>query len=309
MLRMEIRMETEIPTPETQEVLEPTIEDMIQAEDGVPFTTSLAIAQAFEKEHKNVLRDIQNLECSPKFLELNFELYEYSRDLGIGVREYPAYRLTRDGFAFLAMGFTGKKAAAWKESFNAMEAALLKQQRQKEAERLERQRQKELTEQKNLEQQEQPAPRSWEKPEEFRSARKLTRNQTEALMGLLNMECLLQDHQPEDALKELLAFFHIASLEDMCQSDYRNAVFSVAKRMFLSSKNTENGQTSPRYTAAINGLASFWNHSSDFTRGDIQTYIKNKCGISLQEGIASDLDGLKVLFALWGGISHYGIKI
>ena len=37
MLRMEIRMETEIPTPETQEVLEPTIEDMIQAEDGVPF--------------------------------------------------------------------------------------------------------------------------------------------------------------------------------------------------------------------------------------------------------------------------------
>ena len=128
-------------------------------------------------------------------------------------------------------------------------------------------------------------------------------------MGLLNMECLLQDRQPEDALKELLAFFHIASLEDMCQSDYRNAVFSVAKRMFLSSKNTEKGQNSPRYTATINGLASFWNHSSDLTRGDIQTYIKNKCGISLQEGIASDLDGLKVLFALWGGISHYGIKI
>lgn len=30
--------ETEIPTSETQEVLEPTIEDMIQAEDGMPFT-------------------------------------------------------------------------------------------------------------------------------------------------------------------------------------------------------------------------------------------------------------------------------
>ena len=211
------------------------------------------------------------------------------------------------------MGFTGKKAAAWKErfleAFNAMEAALLQQQRQKETQRLERQRQKELAEQKKLEQMEPPAPHPWEKPEAFRSARKLTRNQTEALMGLLNMECLLQDRQPEDALKELLAFFHIASLEDMCQSDYRNAVFSVAKRMFLSSKNTEKGQNSPRYTAAINGLASFWNHSSDLTRGDIQTYIKNKCGISLQEGIASDLDGLKVLFALWGGISHYGIKI
>ena len=302
--------ETEIPTTETQEVLEPTIEDMIQAEDGVPFTTSLAIAQAFEKNHFDVLKAIKNLECSQSFTDSNFAVSEYTDSTG---RKLPMYRLTRDGFAFLAMGFTGKKAAAWKErfleAFNAMEAALLKQQRQKEAERLERQRQKELTEQKNLEQQEQPAPRPWEKPEEFRSARKLTRNQTEALMGLLNMECLLQDRQPEDALKELLAFFHIASLEDMCQSDYRNAVFSVAKRMFLSSKNTEKGQNSPRYTAAINGLASFWNHSSDFTRGDIQTYIKNKCGISLQEGIASDLDGLKVLFALWGGISHYGIKI
>lgn len=307
-------METEIPTPETQEVLEPTIEDIIQAEDGVPFTTSLSIARAFGKEHKDVLRAISNLECSPDFRERNFALSSYTAETGNGtIREYPAYRLTRDGFAILAMGFNGQKAVAWKErfleAFNAMEAALLKQQRQKEAERLERQRQKELTEQKKLEQQEQPAPRPWEKPEEFRSARKLTKNQTEALMGLLNMECLLQDRQPEDALKELLAFFHIASLEDMCQSDYRNAVFFVAKRMFLSSKNTEKGQTSPRYTAAINGLASFWNHSSDFTRGDIQTYIKNKCGISLQEGITSDLDGLKVLFALWGGISHYGIKI
>lgn len=40
----------------------------------------------------------------------------------------PAYRLTRDGFAFLAMGFTGKRAALWKEkfleAFNAMERRL-----------------------------------------------------------------------------------------------------------------------------------------------------------------------------------------
>ena len=226
--------ETEIPTPETQEVLEPTIEDMIQAEDGVPFTTSLAIAQAFGKEHKDVLRAISNMECSPEFVERNFALYEYSRDLGIGVREYPAYRLTRDGFAFLAMGFTGKKAAAWKErfleAFNAMEAALLKQQRQKEAERLERQRQKELTEQKNLEQQEQPAPRPWEKPEEFRSARKLTRNQTEALMGLLNMECLLQDRQPEDVLKELLAFFHVPVRLQKCRLFRGEADVSLLKK-------------------------------------------------------------------------------
>ena len=114
----------------TQEVFEPTIEDMIQTESGIPTTTSLVIAQVFDKEHKNVLRDIQNLECSPQFRQLNFELYEYSKDLDIGVRKYPAYRLTRDGFVFLAMGFTGKKAAAWKErfleAFNAMESANLR---------------------------------------------------------------------------------------------------------------------------------------------------------------------------------------
>jgi hypothetical protein len=46
-------------------------------------------------------------------------------------REFPAYRITRDGFAILAMGFTGKEAMKWKEkyikAFNAMEKALLKQ--------------------------------------------------------------------------------------------------------------------------------------------------------------------------------------
>ena len=70
-------METEQTT--NQEAFEPTIEDMIQTENGIPTTTSLVIAQVFDKEHKNVLRDIQNLECSPQFRQLNFELYEYGR--------------------------------------------------------------------------------------------------------------------------------------------------------------------------------------------------------------------------------------
>ena len=64
--KKENRMEIEQAT--TQEVFEPTIEDMIQTESGIPTTTSLVIAQVFDKEHKNVLRDIQNLECSPHFV-------------------------------------------------------------------------------------------------------------------------------------------------------------------------------------------------------------------------------------------------
>lgn len=58
----------------------------------------------------------------------------YEAEIGSGAkREFPAYRLTRDGFSFLAMGFTGKKAAAWKEkflmAFNAMERRLTAQGR------------------------------------------------------------------------------------------------------------------------------------------------------------------------------------
>ena len=111
-------------------------------------------------------------------------------------------------------------------------------------------------------------------------------------IGVLNMECLLQNRQPEDAHKELLTFFHLSSLEDMRQSDYRHAVFSVMKRMLLTSgKTSENTQVSPQYAAAIDGLLNFWNHSSDFTKSDIQNYVQNKCGLSLQEGISSDSGG------------------
>lgn len=141
------------------------------------------------------------------------------------------------------MGFNGQKAVAWKErfleAFNAMEAALLRQQRQREAARF-RQRQWQETNPKELEQ----PPRLWEKPESFRSARKLTKAQMESLLGVLNMECLLQNRQPEDALKELLTFFHLSSLEDIRQSDYRHAVFSVMKRMLLISGKTSGWKSS-----------------------------------------------------------------
>ena len=303
-------METEIPTTETQEVLEPTIEDMIQAEDGVPFTTSLAVAQAFGKEHKNVLRYIQNLECSSKFRELNFELSSYTSKTGNGtIREYPAYRLTRDGFAILAMGFNGQKAVAWKErfleAFNAMEAALLKQQRQKEAERLERRHQKELAEQKKLEQEEQPQAPAWQKPPFFQTMRKLTKGQTDALLGLISMESLIQDRQPEDVLKELLNTFHIANLEDMRQPHYKESVYLIMRRMFPAGASP----ASQPYSAAVDGLINFWNNSSVFSRGDIYTYVQNKCGVSVADGLASDKTCLKVLFALWCGIASNELRI
>ena len=97
----------------------------LKFEDQQITCSSLDIAVHFEKLHKNVLRDIRNLECSEEFNGLNFEPVKYKDEKG-ELRE--SFKITRDGFTFLAMGFTGKKAAAWKEAyinaFNQMEKRL-----------------------------------------------------------------------------------------------------------------------------------------------------------------------------------------
>ena len=92
-------------------------------------TTSLQVSKVFEKTHYNVLRDIRNLECSSDFQAFNFECSFYLRKLpNNATKKEPMYYLTRDGFTFLAMGFTGKIAAKFKEAyinaFNEMERKL-----------------------------------------------------------------------------------------------------------------------------------------------------------------------------------------
>lgn len=97
--------------------------------NGHATTTSNQIAEHFGKRHDHVLRAIKNLGCSPDFRLRNFgeASIEMEQPNG-GTAKYPAYTITRDGFVFLAMGFTGKEAAQWKEAyieaFNAMEATL-----------------------------------------------------------------------------------------------------------------------------------------------------------------------------------------
>lgn len=92
-------------------------------------TTSLQVSKVFEKTHYNVLRDIRNLECSSDFQAFNFECSFYLRKLpNNATKKEPMYYITRDGFTFLAMGFTGKIAARFKEAyinaFNEMERKL-----------------------------------------------------------------------------------------------------------------------------------------------------------------------------------------
>lgn len=72
------------------------------------------VAQFFEKEHRAVLRDIRELDCSEEFRLHNFVQSAYINEQG---HKQPCYIMTRDGFVFLAMGYRGKKAAQFKELY------------------------------------------------------------------------------------------------------------------------------------------------------------------------------------------------
>lgn len=93
-----------------------TLELVSTSKSGKDVTTSLIVADVFGKEHKNVLRDIKELTCSREFRERNFALYSYKNLQG---KEMPMYEITKNGFSFLAMGFTGEKAGEFKEKFIA----------------------------------------------------------------------------------------------------------------------------------------------------------------------------------------------
>ncbi|EOG9176117.1 Rha family transcriptional regulator [Campylobacter coli] len=96
----------------------------LEVVDNAVYTTSLSVAEVFNKNHKNIIRKINEF---PKdnFTKLNFELSKYIDSTG---RILPCYNLTRDAFSLLVMGFTGEKAYKWKiefiKAFNEMEKRL-----------------------------------------------------------------------------------------------------------------------------------------------------------------------------------------
>lgn len=96
-------------TPEQIELFQ----KLVSAQEGEVFTTSRQIAELFGKEHFNVLRAIDNLECDDEFTKLNYEFCFESNELQNG-KPLRYVNMTKDGMVFLVMGFTGKKAAQFK---------------------------------------------------------------------------------------------------------------------------------------------------------------------------------------------------
>ena len=97
---------------------------VLKKANGEIYTTSLLLAEKFEKRHDRVIRKIESL-SSETFSRLKIGEAEYNDDQG---KPRKMYELNRDAFSFIAMGFTGKKADEWKlkyiDAFNKMEKHL-----------------------------------------------------------------------------------------------------------------------------------------------------------------------------------------
>lgn len=79
-------------------------------------TDSFLVAKFFSKQHKHVLEKVRSIDCSKEFAESNFWLCHKNNELQNNKLQ-PFYQMTKDGFLFLVMGFTGKKAAQIKEAY------------------------------------------------------------------------------------------------------------------------------------------------------------------------------------------------
>lgn len=97
------------------------MDELVIMHDKQVVTTSLVLAEVFEKKHQHVLRDIDALKDVSNFGQMFFESNEpdsYGRNRRI-------YFMNRDGFTLIAMGYTGSKAMEFKlkyiEAFNQME--------------------------------------------------------------------------------------------------------------------------------------------------------------------------------------------
>lgn len=98
--------------------------ELVTMHDRQAVTTSLQVAEDFDKQHKHVIRDIENL-AAQNWATKNMFIEGQYENRG---KRYKMYYMNRDGFTLLAMGFTGKEALQFKlkyiDAFNQMEQRL-----------------------------------------------------------------------------------------------------------------------------------------------------------------------------------------
>lgn len=98
------------------------MDDLVIMKNQKAVTSSLQIAESFNKNHQHVLEAIDNLTVENSGVKNLFFESTYTNSRG---RQYRQIYMNRDGFTLLAMGFTGKQALEFKlkyiNAFNKME--------------------------------------------------------------------------------------------------------------------------------------------------------------------------------------------
>lgn len=116
-----VQISQDAPIQQEQEIVGVSFYDC----NGQKMVSSRDVAKNFEKEHKDVLRAVENIKAQNCALTSMF--FESTYTAGTG-KAYSMYLMNRDGFSLLAMGFTGSKAMEWKlkyiQAFNTMERKL-----------------------------------------------------------------------------------------------------------------------------------------------------------------------------------------
>lgn len=89
---------------------------LVTAQDDQITTTSRKVAKLFGKRHGDVLRAIDNLDQDCEFTKRNFA-FSYEINELANRKPMRICSMTKDGMCFIAMGFTGKRAAEFKIAY------------------------------------------------------------------------------------------------------------------------------------------------------------------------------------------------
>lgn len=99
--------------------------DIVSERNGVVVTTSIKVAERFEKRHDSVLRSIDDIVSGMDYETAKLWFHKTTYKVQGNRKSYPMYEMNRDGFSLTVMGFTGDKALRWKisyiKAFDAME--------------------------------------------------------------------------------------------------------------------------------------------------------------------------------------------
>lgn len=246
----------------TQEQVEKLKQNLVRLDNGRVLTSSLMIAEKFGKRHANVLRLIESItaDVPEDFTQLNFEPKFRKVDAGNGAsRQVPYYELSRDAFSLVVMGFTGKRALAWKvryiEAFNAMEQALL---------------QHVVPESNNA-----PLEKRRRGPQ-FTPA---TPAQIKGLRGLIEFWSSFEEVSASELEDRVLQAHGLPSIDYVQNWDLTELEWYLLKSLYRASGQVTTEETSENDLRVLNGLLDFASGLREIKRSDLEGIVCEMCSV------------------------------